>query len=386
MMVASEVARDPPSPFLTVQAGCEGVVLPAVTPPAAAASAACTPFGSVCNGHSSSWQQQQEQSAQLQQKQAQQQAPQAKGSPAAVFRRRSAGGEALQRSNLQSIVSQQSLNFDVVPPDSPLEFELALSSIAAATGGPAEQAKHQQLVEAATAAAASSGYQNGAKAAVNVPMGDRAADADALQAAGSWKPKGLRFLPLSQGWLRHSQSLPQCSSCGRSGGSGGGAHSKQQQQQLMHLPPSLHGHMQGIGNSPLGGVAEQSVPLCNHHHHQQHLMGHKLKCKVHKLLSWASSGRQGQLAAASAAIANSHAGTPIPVCRGGVVLVDAASVSSSLSQQTSQQTPHQQQQQQRHVPVPVPWQHQLFTEPSTSAGGAHGQELGAVAAAHTHST
>jgi hypothetical protein len=394
-MVLPEVARDPPSPFLTVQADdCDGAVLPVVTPPVAAAPAVprtpptaamgparTSPFaaggddggggesnshGSSSNGITSSssaggqWQQQHSQQL------PRYQAPVGAGAAAGSAAMTSSSGAAMTaplnskrgvqpRSNLQSIVSQQSLDFTV--PDSPLEFELAAAAAAAGDGGGSggggsggvqQAAKHKQLAEQQVQQqpAAAAGLGHGpASAAVAGAAADTGAQQD-LQAGDTWRPRGLRFLPLKQPRLRSCQSLPQ---------------QAPQHKQLAAL-------QLGLGNgSATGSQPQMSYNSCSalpgatnqQQQQQQHsALSRRLRSKVNKLLSWASSSggsRQSHPGAVPAAPRLS----PSRLSAAGAVVVETAFVGSS-----SVQSQQQQQQQQQQQPWPVPWQQQLFADTS----------------------
>jgi hypothetical protein len=341
-MVLSEVARDPPSPFLTVQADCDSVVLPTVTPPVADVAAVVAaaswsqpapagPFADCSSGSSSDA----VNGSRQQHQQQQQPAP----PPPQLQRQYSSGSfsrrpDALaQRSNLQSIVSQQSLNLGA-PPDSPLEFELALSSIAAAAGGPSEQAKHQQLLAAAAAAATGASHGGEGGCSSSSTAGHRASNGASSSAQAqhgdAWRPKGLRFLPRNHGgWLRTSKSLPQ--------------HKRQ--------PPS-----------PLKGAPEASASSASTLLPDHHALGRVLKVQVNKLLSWAANGSSSASSSRQShpgALPNPSAArgaSPARHSAGGAVLINAGGSVSSIQSQQQQQWP-------------VPWQHQLFSE--SPVAGSH---------------
>lgn len=284
-MVLPEVSKDPPSPFLTVQSTCDGALLPVPPPP----EQPCPSPGS--DSSSRSWHTAQSCSSQTN--------GQAVGAP------------ATQRTHLQSIVSQQSLNFNI-PPDSPFEFEQALNSIAAASAVAESQNGKQHQ---AAAAAGHSDFT--AQLSAHDPNGS--------QDAGSNRHKSLRFLGGS--WLRPTQSVPHCAI----------AQKRQHPSALSQtaMPQLSFGH-----GAPLDKAYSQEPQPA----HQQHILGKKLKTRVHKLLAWAS----GRAPATPEAMSPQLMSAPLGHF-GSLTFTPTGAVS------------HQQQQQQG---VPVAWQHQVFTEPS----------------------
>lgn len=290
-MVMSEVAKDPPSPFVTVQSACDGILLPTVTPPSeqqqtdsgsdGSKSWACAqPCGPQANGHSFS-------------------------------------GLANQRTHLQSIVSQQSLNFST-PPDSPFEFEHALNSIATASA--VSNGQHSKLHQAAAAA----GHHDFAAH----PSAQHMRDTPALP--DSSKHRVLRLLHLGGGWLRPTQSVPHCTLL----------------QKRQH--PSAHqlGQQQELSFKQIRSVLDkQDIAQDDLLHPELHPgQCRKLKTRVHKLLAWAS-GRVPSLSSSATASPQVHT-APLGG-HGSLTFVPGFSS-----------------QQQQPQGVPIPWQHQVFSEPT----------------------
>lgn len=311
-MVMSEVAKDPPSPFLTVQSACDGVLLPAVLPAAEQQSPS-----SQCDG-ARSWH----------------------GSPSCTSQAlpgHSFSNLANQRTHLQSIVSQQSLNFSITP-DSPFEFENALNSIAAASavaGG--QHAKGQQ----AAAAAAAAGHSDFAAQAAR---GQQPLGSDTLAAAADGRRSNiLRFLPLNGGWLRSTQSVPHSSH-------------KRQHPPAQQCPPQ----QQEPSFKQIRSVLDKQDVAQDEllQPHLQPIHSRKLKCRVHKLLAWAS----GKASSASAT-----ASPQVPSQLGPYGSLTFMPGMSSQQQQ----------------PVPIPWQHQVFTEPSIQPSI---QLINATPGVHFHQT
>lgn len=338
-MVLSEVSKDPPSPFLTVQSNCDGILLPAVPPAPAAEQQETTSLAAVggsgdCNinsssggGGSKSWRSCQ----------------QSCGSH--TNGHAPSASHAGCRTHLQSIVSQQSLNFSV-PPDSPFEFEAALNSIAAAS---AVSDSHQNGKQHALAAAAAADGQH--DFAAQQYHGGGAAD-DSANDIHNKAPKGLPRL-LGGGWLRATQSLPHCSVLHKRHHSAAG-------QQPLPLQELSFRHSSAALDKP---HAAAGGPLELHHHpHLQHMVGKKLKTRVNKLLAWASGKNY---AASEAGCSPQFVGSPqlMSAPLGAYGSLTFAPGSSSCSQQ-QQHLHHQHSLQQQQQAVPVPWQHQVFTEPS----------------------
>lgn len=319
-MVMSEVAKDPPSPFVTVQSAYDGNTFPAVPPPALEqhrnGGGDVAPAGS----RSSSWTQ--------------------PGSNSG----HSFGGPGSARMHLQSIVSQQSLNFNT-PPDSPLEVEHALNSIAASSGAAGNGAAHGSSPGAAAAA----GHADLAAVLASAQQQQQLLrDTPAAPPGDSSKHhKVLRLLGGS--WLRQTQSVPHTCTLPHKGHQHPSTQQQdaaamlQQQQELSfkHIHSVLD--KQDVAQDDL--LQSQLQPLGG---------SRKLKTRVHKLLAWAS-GRVPSLGSSTAASPQVHT-APLGGC-GSLTFVPGAS-----SHHHHQQ--HQQQQQQQQG-VPIPWQHQVFSNDLT---------------------
>lgn len=285
-MVMSEVSKDPPSPFLTVQSECDDILLPAVLPAPQQQSPA-----SGCDG-ARSWHGTPSCSSQV---------------PGHSF-----SSLANQRTHLQSIVSQQSLNFSVHP-DSPFEFELGHSVAAASASAGGQHSKVQQ-------AAVAAGHSD---LAAQAALGQQQyLDAPAA-AADNRRGSILRFLPLGGSWLRSTQSVPHSSH-------------KRQAPQVQQLPQ----HEGEPSFKQIRSVLDKQDVAQDELLQQQlqPLQSRKLKCRVHKLLAWASVKATSASAASSPQVAPAQLGP-----YGSLTFTPGMS---------SQQ------------PVPIPWQHQVFTEPS----------------------
>jgi hypothetical protein len=317
-MVMSEVSKDPPSPFVTVQSAYDGVSFPSVPPPAleqqqhqnGGAGAAAAGSSS-----SSSWSQQ----------------------PAGANGAHAIAGPGSARTHLQSIVSQQSLNFNT-PPDSPLEFEHALNSIAASSPAAAGNG----AAHTSPGAAAAAGNADLAAVLASAQQQQLLRDTPAAPPSDSSKHhKVLRLLGGS--WLRQTQSLPHCSLPHKAGHQ----HPSAQQQQAAAM---LH-QQQELSFKQIHSVLDkQDVAQDDLLQSQLQPLGgsRKLKTRVHKLLAWAS-GRVPSLASSPAASPQVQT-APLGGC-GSLTFVPGASSHHH----------HQQQQQQQQPGVPIPWQHQVFS-------------------------
>lgn len=287
-MVMSEVSKDPPSPFLTVQSACDGILLPAV-PPAAEQRPSTGSAGS------KSWQCSQ--------------------SCSSTSNESSFSASAAQRGHLQSIVSQQSLNFGL-PPDSPFEFEQALHHIAAVSAAVDGQPSKLQ------SAAAAAGFGDLAVQTLPQQVIDTPAPADVH------KCSVLRLLPLGGGWLRTTQSLPQCSLPHKRQHATAHEEVPQQELSFKHIRSVLD--KQDVGQD---GSLQQQQQL-------QPVLSKKLKARMHKLLAWAS----GRVQSASASSSPQVQSVP------GIGPYGSLTFTPGTGNQQHQQA------------VPVPWQHQVFTE------------------------
>jgi hypothetical protein len=293
-MVMSEVSKDPPSPFLTVQSACDGILLPAVPP-------ATEQRPSTGSSGSKSWQCSQ-------------------SSCRSTGDGGSFSSNAAQRGHLQSIVSQQSLNFGL-PPDSPFEFEQALHHIAAVSA--AVDGQPSKLKNAAAAA----GFGDLAVQSSPQQVNDTPAPADVH------KCSVLRFLPLGGSWLRTTQSLPQCSLPHKRQHAAAQEGLPQQELSFKHIRSALD--KQEAGQD---GSLQQQQQL-------QPVLSRRLKARMHKLLAWASGKGQSVSASSSPQV---HSALP------GIGPYGSLTFTPGAGNQQQQQA------------VPVPWQHQVFTEQQQS--------------------
>jgi hypothetical protein len=138
----------------------------------------------------------------------------------------------------------------------------------------------------------------------------------------------LRLLPLGGGWLRTTQSLPQCSLPHKRQHA---AQEEMPQQELSfkHIRSVLD--KQDIGQD--GSLQQQQQQL-------QPVLSKRLKARMHKLLAWAS----GRVQSASASSSPQVQSAP------GIGPYGSLTFTPGASNQQQQQA------------VPVPWQHQVFTE------------------------
>lgn len=325
-MVLSEVAKDPPSPFLTVQSSCDGL-LPLAPPPALSQQQHLqqqpSPGVNGSTSSNSSW------------------SCSSQGGNVHSF-----SSQNNRASHLQSIVSQQSLNFSV-PPDSPFEFEAHLHSIAAASAA-SDGGQHTSKQQQQHAAAAG---HNDLLAQQQRTNGTTLLQAEDSSSGGGGQQKNgvLRFLPLGQhGWLRATQSLPQCHLPSKRQHPSDSHHSSSVTDQAQELSFKQIRHVLEK-DTVAGGPEEQQQHQDLQQLHLQPVLSRRIKTRVHKLLQWAKSGK-------SASASNSpHIAPPTatPLAAHGS-LTFAAAVNG------------QPQQQQQHVPVP--WQHQVFTEQPSIQG------------------
>jgi hypothetical protein len=171
--------------------------------------------------------------------------------------------------------------------------------------------------------------------------------------ADSTKHKVLRLLPLGGGWLRATQSVPHCSL----------PHKR-------HHPAAQQvAQQQQLSFKQVHSVLDK--PDVVHDALLQPVHGRKLKARVHKLLAWAS----GRTTSVSSSAAASPQVLSAPLgAYGSLTFVPGASG---------------QQQQQQPQGVPIPWQHQVFTEPSVQPSvqlihAVSGEQLVAVRANCRH--